>query len=852
MEMLPLLLVIVLLILLLVLQSRIREIDRKTDLLRLDLREAIHEIRGLRFTASSPVESLTAPPRAEKTAEEIPWAEVAERKPAPIESTEETLTESRPAQVSPVLPQAISSEPKITPPARGATPPPLPKRISAVAPKPAPVAAATEPSRFESSVRDILSKIWNWIVVGEEHRPKGVTMEFAVATTWLIRVGVLIFLIGVGFFLKYSITKGWIGPMMRVALATATGAGLVAWGTRLFPGRYRVLGQGLAGAGFATLYFSFFTAHQPGYDIVGPTVAFVLMTLVTLTAALVAIRYHTLLVAVLGLIGGYGTPLLIRTGTESVVLLFGYLLLLGLGMFAVAAKKEWRLLHYLGFGATVVLVGMTCDRSFTPERFWQFMPFLLAFFALFSSTAFVHQWIHRKPSTVLELIFLFLNAAAFTGISVACIEQTYRREAIAVLTLGLAIFYLLHITVFMKRGVRDRGLLYSFTGLAAFFVTITLPLVLSKGWITVSWSLQAFVMLWIASRMRSEFLRQLAYVLYLVVIARFAIFDLEDQFGGLSTNLTTKEYLLHLMERILVLGIPIGSFFAAGRLFIGEAESTAIQKDEMLPWFGQSALSRVCFWIVVVLTFVALNLEVHHSFGTFYQPLVRPGITLVWIALGALLLREMMTGRSPFATILFWVLSAALVLKVFLFDLTSFDPGFDLAFAPRDFVPGLLMRALDFGAVAVFFLLVAQVLKGRAGFDDTARVFGYASLGAFFLYTSLEFWTGLSRFLPEFRMGGISIYWSVFAVALLLVGILRSRTALRALGLILLGGTILKVFFVDLAGLDQLYRIIAFIGLGVLVLSGSFFYFKFSHRFITTSSDDGEDGSNSQPDPTES
>lgn len=819
MEVLILLLAIVILILILVSHNRVGEVERKVDHLRADFREVLNEVKNLRFLPPPPAQSPLVPLVGVNETDPIPF---------PVDDLAHPDRATEPGETAePVAARLpFADEPEPHPVYGGAAPPPLPDRPSVVA-------AQAEPGRFESSVREIFAKLWNWIVVGEEHRPKGVTMEFAIATTWLIRIGVLILLIGIGFFLKYSITKGWIGPVMRVAVTTLAGAGLVAGGVRLFSGKYRVLGQGLAGAGFATLYFSFFTAHQPGYDIVGPTVAFALMVLVTIAAALVAVRHNTLLVAVLGLIGGYGTPFMIRTGTESVVLLFGYALLLGLGMFAVAAKKEWRLLHYLSFSATLLLAGMTYERSFTPDRFWQFLPFLLAFFVLFSSTTFVHQFLHRKPSSVLDLIFLFLNAAAFTGLPVACIEQTYRREAIAVLTIGLSVFHLLHIGFFLKRRVEDRGLLYSFTGLAAFFVAITLPLVLTKGWITVSWSLQAFVMLWIASRMRSEFLRQLAYVLYLVVIARFAIIDLAGQFGGLSTNLATKEYFRHLLERAFVLGIPIGSFFAAGRLFTNDGSDAATGDDGMRPWFGQSVLSRVCFWIVVVLTFIVLNLEVRHTFGTFCDPLVRPGITFVWIALGALLLRELMTGRSPLATALFWILSVALVLKVFLFDLVQFDPGFNLAFAPRDFVPGLLMRALDFGAVTVFLLFVARALGGREGFAGTSRIFAYASLGALFIYSSLEVWTGLVRFLPDFRMAGISIYWTVFAISLLLAGILRGRAALRGLGLLLLGGTILKVFFLDLAGLEPLHRIIAFIALGILVLLGSFLYFKFGSRFTT-------------------
>lgn len=739
------------------------------------------------------------------------------------------------------------AEPGTAPEYRGAAPPPLPERT--VAPHPlaspgsAPVAAVqSEPGRIESAVREILGRIWNWIVVGEEHRPKGVTMEFAVATTWLIRVGVLILVIGIGFFLKYSITKGYIGPTARVLLTTLAGAGLVAGGLKLFDGRYRMLGQGLAGAGFATLYFSFFTAHQPGYELFGPIAAFALMILVTATAGVVAVRFNSLLVAVLGLLGGYGTPLMIKTGNDSVVMLFGYVLLLGLGMFFIAARREWRLLHYLSFLATCLLVILALDRSFAPERFREFMPFLLACFALFSSVTFVYQVVHRKTSTVLELLFLFLNAAAFTGFSIGCITATYPREAVAFLTLGLAVFYILHIIVFLKRDLRDRGLLLSFMGLASFFVAITLPIVLTKGWITVSWALQAFVMLWIASKMRSEFLRQLAYLLYLIVLGRLAIFDFHGQFDGISEGMPAKDYFLGLVERLFIFGIPIGSFFAAGRFFrhegAGDAAWAIGEGNDIRPLPGQSGVGRVCFWIVVALTFVYLNLEVWKTMDQVFDPLMRPGVTLVWVGLGALLLREMTVNRSGLATVLFWILGVALIVKVFVFDFLFWNPGFDLAFARRDFAEGFLMRSLDYGAVILYLLFAARTLTRRNDQDDTGRVFGYAALAAAFLYTSLEIWTGLTRFLPDFRMGGISIYWSLFAITLLLAGILKGRAALRGIGLVLLGGTILKVFFVDLAGLDQLYRIIAFIVLGVVVLAGSFLYFRFSQHFETAKEDE--------------
>ena len=50
-----------------------------------------------------------------------------------------------------------------------------------------------------------------------------------------------------------------------------------------------------------------------------------------------------------------------------------------------------------------------------------------------------------------------------------------------------------------------------------------------------------------------------------------------------------------------------------------------------------------------------------------------------------------------------------------------------------------------------------------------------------------------------------------------------------------------KVFLVDLARLDQIYRIVAFIVLGVLVLSGSFLYLQYRQTFATDGDSQGEE-----------
>ncbi len=69
-------------------------------------------------------------------------------------------------------------------------------------------------------------------------------------------------------------------------------------------------------------------------------------------------------------------------------------------------------------------------------------------------------------------------------------------------------------------------------GLAVFFLAVTIPLVLSREWITVSWAIQALVMLWLADKLKSEFLRQVAFLLYGIVLLRFGFMDLPGQYSS--------------------------------------------------------------------------------------------------------------------------------------------------------------------------------------------------------------------------------------------------------------------------------------------------------------------------------
>lgn len=75
----------------------------------------------------------------------------------------------------------------------------------------------------------------------------------------------------------------------------------------------------------------------------------------------------------------------------------------------------------------------------------------------------------------------------------------------------------------------------------------------------------------------------------------------------------------------------------------------------------------------------------------------------------------------------------------------------------------------------------------------------------------------------------LSLLWSLYAAVLAAIGFIRRSPAVRWAALALFGLTVVKVMLIDIAVLEQLYRIIAFLGLGLLLLIVAWGYHKVFH-----------------------
>ncbi len=86
--------------------------------------------------------------------------------------------------------------------------------------------------------------------------------------------------------------------------------------------------------------------------------------------------------------------------------------------------------------------------------------------------------------------------------------------------------------------------------------------------------------------------------------------------------------------------------------------------------------------------------------------------------------------------------------------------------------------------------------------------------------------------IPNGMKLGLSILWGIYALLLIVLGIVWKKKHLRIAAIVLLAVTLLKLFFYDMANLDTIPKTILFLSLGVTLLVISFLYNKYKQMIF--------------------
>ena len=587
--------------------------------------------------------------------------------------------------------------------------------------------------------------------------------------------GAVAVFIGVVFFLATALRRGWIDEPTRVALAYLGSTALLGLGLYLYErkGRSQAALAAVAAA-IASLHAST-TAATTLYGLVEPAVGLGVALLVGATATAIAVRWDSRELAGIGIVGALLSPVLVDAGTSSVALAFMAVALVSAA--GVLLWKRWDWLAAAAFLTSAPQLAAWLADSYD-DSLTLALAVLAAFWLLYAIAAVGYEL--RVPTEALRpsSATLLLGDAILTSLGGwLMLDQSGHSDAATGWVIGVALVHVaLGAATLRGRSSREISLLLLAVGIG--LSAIGAALALDGPALVAAWSVEAVLLAWLARRMQKDRGYVAAVGFLAAASAHVVLFD------------ARPDRLFESPEWSAVVAILLVSTAAAivSRLYRG----TWAEFTDALDLLALAGLAYVV-------------------------PIALEGVPVVvaWAALAvvlAVLTERGLVELGGIAPALFVGLAAAHTVLI----------EAPVPLALRDGVDDLGSALLAVSATTLAALAAAR--RSLDPLDNLLALVGAAgavyapSIAIVDLTSGGELEPGQT---PQVLL---SAFWSATGLAAVVYGLARDDKRFRLGGLALLGLAAAKVIVYDLKELDEIYRVLSFVALGLLLLAGAFAY----------------------------
>jgi len=374
---------------------------------------------------------------------------------------------------------------------------------------------------------------------------------------WLARIGALALVIGMGFFLKFAFDNNWLSPTERVILGVIIGLAMLGAGF-WWRKRYPVLNQVLSGGGIAVLYLSIFASFAI-YDLVHFYVAFAFLFLVSIASAILALRYNSMSLAIIGIIGAFIAPFILGAfggngsaagGAGQAIQLLAYVILVDIGVLILSSFRNWRWFTLLALFGSLIAFGVWYGEFERDISLATAEIGITVIFLIFAGATTLFHIIWRRAPQAFDFTLMLINAAAYFGISLGLMWDAYRAWMGGFVFL-IALFYGAVSYLAFKRRAESARLGLFALGIALVFLTVALPIQLGdKAWATIAWAAEGAVLMWLAFKAKIPVFRYYSYLVFLAVVIRLLFFD---------TSLNVSAFQPIFNERFLAFIVAIAA-----------------------------------------------------------------------------------------------------------------------------------------------------------------------------------------------------------------------------------------------------------------------------------------------------
>lgn len=682
-------------------------------------------------------------------------------------------------------------------------------------------------------------------------------LEKFIGENLINKIGILILVLGVSYFVKYAIDKDWINEPARVGIGVLSGALVMGIAHKLRK-KYAAFSSVFVAGAIAIFYFTIGIAFH-SYHLFNQTVAFIIMVVITAFSCLISLSYNRKELAVLSLIGGFAVPFMISTGQGNYVVLFTYIIILNIGILALSYHKKWNSINVLSYLFTIILYGGWLFKDIN-EKIPHYLGALLfgfGFYFIFILINVINNLRTKGVFSSVELSILASNTFLFYGAGMVILEN-FHPELKGLFTTVLGLLNFVYAWFLYKKFGLDKTAVYLLIGLTLTFITLAIPIQFDGHSITLFWAAEAVLLLWLSQKSKiTSYLFASVIVYFLMIVS--LIMDWKDIYSNSIT-------LNIVINKICVTGVfAVISSFSIYYLLKNENENkeqfgfafNPIKYRKFIGVFGiilaylvgifevsfqansyvMGANSAIAFPIVYHLLFSALLFYYLVKTKDIFGLKIANSIAIVNIILFALFFskvafneHEQYIRTGIYQRIGFYLHYVSLLITVYF--------SYKLYQINKEKVVFELFKKNSIVWIAAFFIIYIAsselMLHSLVLSNSPITIQDIQSKEIYKGYTAADFPYAKNQATDDLINDtrtqiiktGFPILWGIIAFVFLIFGIRKPNKNLRIVALALLGITILKLFLFDISNASETGKIIAFILLGILILIISFVYQK--------------------------
>lgn len=639
------------------------------------------------------------------------------------------------------------------------------------------------------------------------------------------KIGIAVLVLGIAFFIKYAIDKNWINELGRVLIAVASGLLLIGIAHRIRK-KYRSFSSVLIGGGLSVLYFSVaFAFHE--YHLIGQPVAFGLMLIITGLAVGLSLKYDRAELAILATLGGFATPFLVSTGNNNYHALFIYLAILCTGMTILSWFKRWPAVNIIAMAGTLLiyggwLVSGSVNDGYTPFPYRHAFVYGTLYYFLFLGMHLLNNLRLRRRFTALDFLLVLGTNFLYFVAGLHILERWQYDQWSGFFTGALGPLNLSLALVFYRKPAADRNFVLLLIGLAVSFISLIAPVQLKGQQVTLFWTAESVILLWIYLRSGIGQLRIAHLILALGALAGLLLVWADVYvFGGEAATI--------VINKAVLTGLPVCISFAISYSLHRKAAAIA------QPVYRASFFASLFLALALAVGFLAGILELLYQFSIHFPDTNLEAVYCLFFTLAYMLFTLRVYRKQSFVSQLWLLFAATGSLLYFL----AISPQADVTIYLLEKGPLYLYLGHWAGTALLLYMpvyIIHQIRRSQSGFAAyQTPFFTWMAAIVVLIILSAELyqvmlWLGYSDqadwawWQNLYNKAGLSILWSVCSFILIWLGLKDRYRPLRIISLCVFAVTLTKLFLYDIRNIPPGGKIAAFILLGVLLLTVSFMY----------------------------